>query len=59
MNIWMRTQFLMKKKLIKLKIEMPFEDINNNTIPLYNFYETAVNFSEMQDEKEFSLILVP
>jgi hypothetical protein len=41
---------------------MPFEDVkenNNNTIPLYNFYETAVNFSEMQDEKEFSLILVP
>jgi hypothetical protein len=59
MNIWMRTQFLMKKKLIKLKIEMPFEDINNNTIPLYNFYATADSFSEMQDEKEFSLILVP
>jgi hypothetical protein len=39
---------------------MPFEDVkeNNNTIPLYSYYSTAGSFSEMQDEKEFSLILV-
>jgi SOS-response transcriptional repressor LexA len=52
----------MQKKLIKnqqVEIEIPFEDINNNTIPLYNIYAAAGSFSEMQDEKEFSLIPVP
>ena len=53
-----------ERKIIKneqLEIEIPFEEVreNNNTIPLYNFYAAAGSFSEMQDEKEFSLILVP
>ncbi len=32
---------------------MPFEEVqeNNNNTPLYNFYEPAVGFSEMQDKK--------
>jgi superfamily II DNA or RNA helicase/HKD family nuclease/SOS-response transcriptional repressor LexA len=58
------TKKITEKKIIKneqLEIEIPFEEVrvNNNTIPLYNFYAAAGSFSEMQDEKEFSLILVP
>jgi SOS-response transcriptional repressor LexA len=34
------------------------ENLNSNSVPLYNFYAAAGSFSEMQSQKDFSLIEV-
>ncbi|MEL0651430.1 DUF3427 domain-containing protein [Algibacter sp. TI.3.09] len=47
-----------ENKAIQLKINIP-ETESIHTIPLYNFYAAAGSFSEMQDEKEYSLTAVP
>jgi superfamily II DNA or RNA helicase/HKD family nuclease/SOS-response transcriptional repressor LexA len=46
-------------KVVQYKIDIP-ETITDskNTIPFYDFYAAAGNFSEMQDEKEYNLIHV-
>jgi superfamily II DNA or RNA helicase/SOS-response transcriptional repressor LexA len=49
-----------EKSAIQLKIDIPETLIeSNHTIPLYDFYAAAGTFSEMQDEKEYTLKSVP
>jgi superfamily II DNA or RNA helicase/HKD family nuclease/SOS-response transcriptional repressor LexA len=48
-----------KDNVITLKGSMDFEQQLRNPIPLYNFYAAAGTFSEMQSEKDFTLIEGP
>jgi len=46
-----------EKETIK-QLEIDYQEENEFTIPLYNFYAAAGSFSEMQSEKDFTLIKV-
>ena len=46
-------------KIIPLKQTVEFEEVLRNQIPLYNFFAAAGTFSELQSEKEFTLIEGP
>lgn len=48
-----------KSKVIPKKDKLDFEVELRNPIPLYNFYAAAGTFSEMQSEKDFTLIEGP
>jgi superfamily II DNA or RNA helicase/SOS-response transcriptional repressor LexA len=54
-NIKKQPKIITKPKILLLKEDNKKLEF---TIPLYNFYAAAGSFSEMQDEKEFSLIPV-
>jgi len=45
-----------KTKIIKIQDNEIKEELIENPIPLYNFYAAAGSFSEMQSEKNFTLI---
>jgi superfamily II DNA or RNA helicase/HKD family nuclease/SOS-response transcriptional repressor LexA len=45
------------EKEIQLEVKIPNEEVHK--IPLYDFYAAAGSFSEMQNEKEYSLTVVP
>jgi SOS-response transcriptional repressor LexA len=46
-------------KIIPIQQSLDFEEELRNPIPLYNFYAAAGTFSEMQFEKDFTLIEGP
>ena len=46
-------------KFIPLKQSSSFEEVLKNPIPLYDFYAAAGTFSEIQTEKDFTLIEGP
>ncbi len=48
-----------KVEIDELKTTISFEPILHNPIPLYDFYAAAGTFSEIQSEKEFTLIEGP
>ncbi|OYX84247.1 MAG: restriction endonuclease subunit R [Flavobacteriales bacterium 32-34-25] len=48
-----------KVEIDELKTTIKFEPILHNPIPLYDFYAAAGTFSEIQSEKEFTLIEGP
>lgn len=48
-----------KAKVIPLQQSLEFEEELRNPIPLYNFYAAAGTFSEIQSEKDYTLIEGP
>jgi superfamily II DNA or RNA helicase/HKD family nuclease/SOS-response transcriptional repressor LexA len=48
-----------KKEIIQEKENADIRQIQKNLIPLYDFYAAAGTFSELQSEKDFTLIEVP
>lgn len=56
-----RTIKVLKKKddIDNSQVKIDFDTTLNNPIPLYDFYAAAGTFSEMQTEKEFTLIEGP
>jgi SOS-response transcriptional repressor LexA len=46
-------------KIIPIQQSLSFEEELRNPIPLYNFYAAAGSFSELQSEKDFTLIEGP
>jgi SOS-response transcriptional repressor LexA len=48
-----------KSKIIPIQQSLSFEEELRNPIPLYNFYAAAGSFSELQSEKDFTLIEGP
>jgi superfamily II DNA or RNA helicase/HKD family nuclease len=48
-----------KSKIVSIQQELKFEEKIINPIPLYNFYAAAGTFSELQSEKNFTLIEGP
>lgn len=48
-----------KNETIQLKIDIAETDKPTHSIPLYDFYAAAGSFSEMQNEKEYTLSEVP
>lgn len=61
---YLEENFVFKNNLTKkeddlVQVTMNLEPILINPIPLYNFYAAAGSFSEMQSEKDFTLIKAP
>jgi len=48
-----------KTKVIKIEAKETSDKVLKNPIPLYDFYAAAGNFSEMQSEKDYTLIEGP